>query len=254
MDPRKIPLHRLYHDLAYLWPAMSPPEEYAEEAAHWRTVLRELLGPGRPRLLELGVGGGHNLSHFADEFEVVAVDLAEPMLAHSRRLNPSVEHVVGDMRTLRLGRTFDAVLLHDAVSHLTTEDDLAATFATASAHLKPGGVVVTTPDYFRETFHPPQVTHATGTDGKIALTYVEFAHDPNPADSTIETLLTYFITEKGRMRIEHDRFVTGLFLRATWCLHMAQAGFDFESRTFVLEGGADYEMLIGRKAVCPQIF
>ncbi len=33
----------------------------------------------------------------------------------SRELNPDCEHVLGDMRTLRLGRTFDAVFVHDAV-------------------------------------------------------------------------------------------------------------------------------------------
>ncbi len=251
MDPQDIPLHRLYHDLAYLWPAMSPPEDYAEEAAHWRAVLRERLGPGRHRLLELGVGGGHNLSRFADEFEVVAADLSEAMLAHSHRLNPSVEHVVGDMRSLRLGRTFDAVLIHDAISHLTTEDDLAATFATAAAHLEAGGLFIATPDDYRETFRSPRVTHDTGTHGDLALTYVEFAHDPDPDDTTLETLFTYFITEKGRLRIEHDRFLTGLFPRATWRRLMAEAGFEVETRAFELEGGVPYEMLVGTKAGRP---
>ena len=47
----------LYDKLAYLWPVISPPEDYAEEASHWRTALRKHLGPGRHRLLELGVGG-----------------------------------------------------------------------------------------------------------------------------------------------------------------------------------------------------
>ena len=33
------------------------------------------------------------------------VDLSEEMLAVSRELNPECEHLQGDMRTLRLGRT-----------------------------------------------------------------------------------------------------------------------------------------------------
>ncbi len=41
MDATDIRLNRLYDDLAYLWPLLSPPEEYAEEAGHWRSTLRE---------------------------------------------------------------------------------------------------------------------------------------------------------------------------------------------------------------------
>ena len=88
MDPESIRLNRLYDYLAYLWPLLSPPEEYAEEASYWLATLRELLGPGRHRLLELGSSGGHNLSHLTADIEATAVDMSEGMLAHSRRLNP----------------------------------------------------------------------------------------------------------------------------------------------------------------------
>jgi hypothetical protein len=37
------------------------------------------------------------------------VDLSEEMLVVSRQLNPECQHHQGDMRTVRLGRTFDAV-------------------------------------------------------------------------------------------------------------------------------------------------
>ena len=102
--------------------------------------LRKHLGPGRHRLLELGVGGGHNLSHLTSEFDAAAVDLSPQMLELSRRLNPTVEHHLGDMRTVRLpGQVFDAVLIHDAICYMQTEDDLRAAFATARVHLRPGG-------------------------------------------------------------------------------------------------------------------
>ena len=125
----------MYNDLAYLWPIISPPEDYTEEAGYWRRAIRETLGEGRHHVLELGVGGGHNLSHLTADFQATAVDVSPRMLEISRTLNPDVEHHLGDMRTVRLGRTFDAVLIHDAVSYMLTEDDLRATFATARAHL-----------------------------------------------------------------------------------------------------------------------
>lgn len=46
----------MYHDLAHLWPVVSPPEEYAVEAWHLREVILARLGPGTHTLLELGVG------------------------------------------------------------------------------------------------------------------------------------------------------------------------------------------------------
>ena len=171
---------RLYADLAHLWPLMSPPEDYADEGARLRSELRARLGPGRARLLELGTGGGHLLHHLAGEFEATAVDLSEAMLAHSRRLNPGVAHHVGDMRTVRLGATFDAVLIHDAIDYMRTEDDLRAAFATARAHLRPGGLFLAIPDDYVETFTSPRIAHETRRKDGAELTYVEYSTDPDP--------------------------------------------------------------------------
>ena len=55
-------------------------------------------------------------------------------------LPAGVEGIVGDGRTIRLGRRFGAVLL---ASHLVNDPDGGAAFlATASAHLAPGGLVI----------------------------------------------------------------------------------------------------------------
>ena len=97
----------MYHDLAHFWPLMSRPEDYAGEARHWREALREHLGAGRHQVLELGVGGGNNLSHLTPDFDATAVDVSDAMLENSRRLNPGVTHHVGDMRTVRLGRLLE---------------------------------------------------------------------------------------------------------------------------------------------------
>lgn len=43
------------------------------------------------------------------------VDLSPEMLTTSCALNPECEHLPGDMRTVRLGRLFDAVFIHDAI-------------------------------------------------------------------------------------------------------------------------------------------
>ena len=221
---------RMYNDLAYLWPIISPPEDYAEEAGYWRRAIRETLDEGRHHVLELGVGGGHNLSHLTADFQATAVDVSPRMLEISHRLNPDVEHHLGDMRTVRLGRTFDAVLIHDAVSYMLTEDDLRATFATAREHLRVGGLLLTTPDLVRDTFQDGKVLSWPGQpsdDPSVPqVDLEEHLSDPDPTDTTIESLFVYTIVENGVRRVEEDVHVSGLFPIATWIALMEEAGFD----------------------------
>lgn len=235
LDKNRFGRNRLYHDLAHLWPVISPPEEYAEEAALCYHLLREKLGSGAHPILELGVGGGHNLSHFSGKLQVTAVDLSERMLAHSRRLNPEVEHLVGDMRSVRLGRTFKAVLIHDAISYMTTEPDLRATLETAALHLEPGGVIVVAPDWLRETFSGPKVFHSVHlTDDGLEVTHIEYIHDPDPRDTSMETIMLFMLRRRGEggaLTIEEDLHVTGLFPGETWTQLLRATGFEAERRS-----------------------
>ena len=216
----------LYNELAYLWPAISPPEDYAVEAEDWKKAIRRCLGPGRHRLMELGVGGGHNLSHLTGEFDAAAVDISPRMLELSKRLNPTVEHYLGDMRTFRLlGRTFDAVLVHDAISYMLTEDDLRAAFATARFHLRPAGLLLVAPDLVSDTFRPGmKLTWSTQRDG-VEITTEETVRDADPSDTVVESHFTYTINERGARRVERDVHRTGLFPIATWLSLMEEAGF-----------------------------
>jgi SAM-dependent methyltransferase len=238
--------NRLYNDLAYLWPVVSPPEEYVLEAWHLREALRTKLGPGRHTLLELGVGGGHVLSHVASEFQATVVDISEQMLALSRQLNPQVEHHLGDMRQVRLGRAFQAVLVHDAICYMLSEGDLRAVFATARAHLEPGGVFIVAPDWFRETFKGTAVHHWIKQKGALEVTFIEYVHDPDPNDTTIESIFFFLLQEDGQLRIEQDRHVTGLFPLDTWLRLMSDAGFAVEEiRHPAYEGGYAGNILVG---------
>lgn len=248
MNPVDVPQGRLYNDLAFLMPLVSPAQEYAEEAAHWRTVLRETLGPGRHPILELGVGGGCNLSHLTAGFDATAVDLSMPMLELCRRLNPGVPLVQGDMRTIRLRKKFAAVVIHDAISYMLNESDLLATFETAAAHLGSGGILITSPDRFLDTFEAPAIEHATHSADGTDLTYFEYIHDPNPDDTMVETLMTFFIRTREGLRIEHDRHVTGVFPKKTWFRLLETTGFSPETRSFSLETLKNpYELLVGKR-------
>jgi RimJ/RimL family protein N-acetyltransferase len=236
---------RLYSELAGWFHLLTAPAEYAEEAAAYRDALRR-ASPTRLRtLLELGSGGGNNAFHLKRDFECTLSDLSPAMLETSRRINPECAHVAGDMRSLRLGRAFDAVFVHDAVMYLTNEDDLRRAVETAFAHCRPGGVALFAPDFVRETFRPG--TDHGGHDGEgRALRYLEWVWDPDPADTTYLTDFAYLLREDGKEpRVLHDRHVEGLFPRATWLRLLQETGFQTSSATRPNDDGEPDEVFVG---------
>ncbi len=217
--------NRLYTDLANLFPVITPREHYREEAKFWSSILRSALGAGAHRILEMGVGGGHLLSYLRDDFSATAVDLSATMLALSKKLNPTVRHIQGDMRSLDLDEKFDAVLIHDAVSYLLSENDIRATAQTALTHLRAGGLLVMAPDYFKETFIPDRISSFTNILDDQTVTFIEHTWDPNPDDTEIEVNMFFLIKKNGKMIIEEDIHHLGLFQRDVWERILQETGF-----------------------------
>jgi trans-aconitate methyltransferase len=220
-------LPRLYTDLASWWPLLSPPdEEYEAEADVIIEMLIEALGDSPATILELGSGGGNNASYLKQHAQMTLVDLAPGMLEVSRALNPEAEHVEGDMRTVRLGRTFDAVVIHDAIMYLLTEDDLVAALVTAHAHLNPGGAVIVLPDCVSETYAPTMESGGEdGQDGR-ALRYLIWTHPPVPGETVFyEDFAMMLRSADGAVECVHDRHRFGVFSRAQWQDAFRRAGF-----------------------------
>jgi SAM-dependent methyltransferase len=217
--------HRFYGELAPWWPLISPPEEYTEEAAFAARMLQTASIPVHD-VLELGSGGGHNALHLKRHFTMTLVDLSDGMLAASRRLNPECDHHQGDMRSVRLGRTFDAVFVHDAVDYMVTEDDLGRAVETAFVHCRPGGVAVFIPDHIAETF-VPETDHGghDGADGR-AVRFLDWSWDPDPSDTSIATEYAFLLRRAdGTIEVVHETHHLGLFRRAVWLGRLAAAGF-----------------------------
>lgn len=222
------PLPRMYTDLAPWFHILTAPEDYADEAKAFRAMFAPLFrDAGRPTLLELGSGGGNNASHLKQWFDCTLSDLSGEMLALSRQLNPELPHIEGDMRTLRLGRTFDAVFVHDAVEYMTTPADLKAAMGTARAHLRRGGMAVFAPDTTREIFYA--TTDHGGHDGTggRAMRYLEWTHEADPVGTTYTVDYAYLFVEPGREPVVvHDRHVLGIFSREEWLAWLREAGFE----------------------------
>lgn len=165
-----------YYDLLYR------DKDYAKEAEfiHW---LLQTNAPAAQHLLELGSGTGRHAEHLAEQgYRVTGVERSEGMLARcaqrqthqpsaiAQRLN----FVQGDLREVRLGQTFDAILsLFHVISYQTGNTDLAAAFETVALHLKPGGVFIFDVWYGPAVLHDlPQVRVKRLQDDDMAITRI----------------------------------------------------------------------------------
>jgi predicted TPR repeat methyltransferase len=99
--------------------------------------------PHAKTVLELACGTGSVLKELRLRYEVVGVDLSEPMLAVAAGKLPGVRLVRGDMTRLALGERFDVVLcVFDSINHLLSFEEWEAVFDRAHEHLDEGGVFV----------------------------------------------------------------------------------------------------------------
>lgn len=242
---------RLYRDLADWYPLLTPVGDYAEEAAFYRRLFKAYCQRPPRTLLDLGSGGGHNAFHLKATLDCTLVDLESTMLALSRRLNPECEHIQGDMRSVRLGRVFDCVLLHDAVGYMISHTDLANAIVTAFTHTAPGGVAMFQPDFVSETFKPGTETGGSDGDGR-ALRYLEWRWVPESKTDTYVTDMAYLLRDmNGAVEVIHDRHLMGLFPKTLWLELIAAAGFEplavpFEHSSYSDTG---HEVFLGLRSV-----
>ena len=239
----------LYDELVRFYHLLDPLEDHAEEGEEFGAVLRAAVESPRT-LLELGAGAGHGAHYIKQSFEqVVLTDLSEPMLARSRALNPDCEHLLGDMRSLRLGRSFDCVLIHDAICYLTTPEQLREAARTVSEHLRPGGAGLLVPDCVQESFVETHEDHA-GDDGERSLRCISWSWDPDPADHTHLTDFAFLLREEGEVRAVHDRHVYGLFQTSTWLEVCRSVGLEVEVVTRPLPEGYEDSAYTDKMFLC----
>lgn len=236
---------KLYQELADWWPAFSDPADYRREAAHFGRAIRRASRRVPRTLLELGSGGGTSATFLKKRFAMTLVDISPRMVKVSRARNPECEHIRGDIRRIRLGRTFDAVFTHDAIAHMLDEADLQAVMETAYAHLRPGGVALFVPDFVRETFTSGTDQGGHDFEGRT-VRFLQWVFDPDPADTRYVVDFAIMLrTRNGRVRVVHDRHSLGLFPRARWLELLRRVGF----RPAILRHSVIREAFIGHRPV-----
>lgn len=215
---------KLYNELSTWWPLLSPYTEYEEESALYLKIIQKY----HQRIytaLEFGSGGGSNAFYMKDYFKMTLTDLSPQMITISTDLNPDCEHKQGDMRTIDLGRTFDLVFIHDAITYLTSEEDLLAVFNNAKKHLNDTGILFLVPDHFTETFQT-NTDHGGIDSAGRSLRYLEWVYNHPLNDNLVVTDYVYLLkNENGNVTREFDHETSGLFSKDTWSQLLERAGF-----------------------------
>jgi SAM-dependent methyltransferase len=114
--------------------------------------LLQTFAPSTKFILDLGCGTGAHAYLLAEQgFEVYGIDSSADMIHQASRrraegspdLSNRLAFAQGDLRSLQLNQSYDAVIsIFHVMSYQTTNDDLLAAFASAKKHLNPGGIFI----------------------------------------------------------------------------------------------------------------
>ena len=219
---------KMYGELAWTWPIISPPEDYVEESKFYKkTILKYSKIPVK-NLLHLGCGGGHIDMTLKKYFNLTSVDISSSMLKLAKKLNPEVKYVKGDMRSFSINKMYDAVLCADSIDYMNNRKDLKSAFKTAYDHLKSGGVFLILPDVeiWKENFKQNKTSVDIRKKGNIEIVLVENFYDPKKSDNSYEATFIYLIRKKGELEVQIDRHIEGNFSLSTWTDLLKEVGFE----------------------------
>ena len=113
------------------------------EATHGEADFVATLDPRPLSVLDAGCGTGRLAIELVRRgCNVVGVDLDQDMLDYAVRKAPDLTWVNGDLATVDLGRTFDAVVMIGNVMVFCRPEDRSRIVANLARHVARGGVLV----------------------------------------------------------------------------------------------------------------
>jgi SAM-dependent methyltransferase len=217
---------KAYKDLAWTESLVYPPPEGIKEVELFSKLIKENSKINTETLLHVGCGSGIYDYTFKKHFKVTGVDLSEKMLEIAIKRNPEVDYHHGDMRTIELGKKFDAVTIPESIGYMMTREDLKRAIATANKHLKPGGVLLIISN-IKDTFKPNNFVY-TGKKGDIEITIFENNYIPRDNNSIYEATIIYLIRNKGKLETYTDVHTLGLFDEKTWYYLLKEEDFEIK--------------------------
>jgi glycine/sarcosine N-methyltransferase len=127
----------LYDDYGHAYDTL-----FDDPVEPWVEVVREVAPPPGD-LLDAGCGTGRHALALRDAgYAVTLVDGAAALLGQARARLPGAPAHLADLRTLDLGRVFDAITCRGVLNDVVGDDDRQAVLDRFAAHLRPGGALV----------------------------------------------------------------------------------------------------------------
>ena len=106
-------------------------------------------------ILDVGCGTAEHHKFLKEKYVMKGVDLNTDLIAVSNDKNKDCKYYVADMRTMDIGKTFDAVLcLFSSIGYLRSQNELEQAFTRFAKHLNPGGVVIVEPWFTPDKWTP----------------------------------------------------------------------------------------------------
>ncbi len=206
---------RIY-DLLYVGSGI---KDYPAEAAELQRIIQD-ASPAAQTLLDVACGTGAHLVEMQRRFAVEGVDLSPAMLAVARTRLPGIPLYEGDMRTLDLGKTFDAVTcLFSSIGYMTDPAEMRGAIARLAAHVAPGGVLIVDgwvrPDRWLDNFRPDSPDVASD-DGLTVVRMSYGRRDGNITELEMHHLVQtdagveYFTETHRLMLTETDDYVSAV--------------------------------------------
>lgn len=217
-----------YNELAWTDKLLADSGDYEDEVMIYVDLINNAAAEPPRTLLHLGCGAGGHDGIFKRHFSVTGADISRGMLNIARTDHPDIEYLEDDMRTLRLGRQFDAVIIPDSIDYITSLNDLRKTIQTAALHLNPGGAFLVTAKT-RETFKCNNFAY-TGEKNGVHVTLLENNYVNPDHPDIYEAYLVYLIRHQGELTVHTDHHMLGLFSLTEWEQIFREAELDM-SRT-----------------------
>ncbi|MBA2453699.1 MAG: class I SAM-dependent methyltransferase [Chloroflexia bacterium] len=186
------------------------PEEYdaentwAADDDFYLELVQQIGGP----ILDAGCGTGRLTRAFAaDGLDVTGLDLSPQMLGHAQHLSDglNVEWLLGDVRTMQLGRRFRLITMTShGFQHMMTDGDIGDFFDRTREHLLDDGYLAfETRNFAAKTFggsEEPTLWHSfQDQQGHLVDVLIGSHYDP---DSGIERLTEERVVQETG---EHER-------------------------------------------------
>ncbi|MCE0497075.1 MAG: class I SAM-dependent methyltransferase [Methylacidiphilales bacterium] len=200
-------------------------------------------------MLEFGSGTGRH-GHLLTEqgLDIFGIEKSEAMVSAAKRRASSGNQTTpsgkfdcrqGDVRTVDLERTFDAVIaLFHVVSYQTSNDDLLLTFAGAARHLQKGGV------FLFDVWHGPAVLSERPSvrvkrveDDTTRLTRIaEPELDANAGVVTVRYTMLAESKKSGQLTTFHEEHRMRYLFPTEITALAGQSGFEIERMEEYLSG------------------